>query len=66
MNAKGFEASVIFKGCNFLKNIANGYGGSIYIFDSGNFSFENCNFENNQAAYGGAIYFNINDELESK
>ena len=63
VNAKGFEAHVQFKACNFLKNSVNGYGGAIYLVDSGNFTFEDCNFENNKAAYGGAIYFNV--ELES-
>jgi len=63
VNAVWFEAIVKFKACNFLKNTAQGYGGAIYIFESGNFSFESCNFENNQASYGGAIYFD--DDLES-
>ena len=52
-----------FKSCQFLQNKAKEFGGAIYILDSGDISFENCSFENNEALYGGAIYYD--NEFES-
>ena len=55
--ADEFESIVKLKNCIFKENAAGEYGGAIYLFSSGNFTFENCTFDNNKAKYGGAIYY---------
>ena len=48
-----------FKNCKFLNNNAIGFGGGAYIitpyYDNSLVSFENCVFEGNRGALGGAL-----------
>ena len=50
--------------CNFIDNKANGdsgcWGGAVYMYLG---CVENCNFTNNSARYGGAVYFLRNGEV---
>ena len=43
--------------CNFSQNSASFYGGSIYLYKTGNLLLENNLFYKNSAKYGGAIYY---------
>ena len=52
------HCSATVRNCTFLSNLAHDFGGALYNVDdiiSTNLNVVDCNFENNTAAYGGAI-----------
>ena len=62
----GSEMQCKFDGINFVDGYAAYRGGAIAI-KTGAFSFENCNFSDNEsAADGGAMYFSASGELKFK
>ena len=62
----GSEMLCKFDGINFVEGYAAYRGGAIAI-KTGAFSFENCNFSDNEsAADGGAMYFSASGELKFK
>ena len=62
----GSEMLCKFDGINFVDGYAAHRGGAIAI-KTGAFSFENCNFSDNEsAADGGAMYFSASGELKFK
>lgn len=62
----GSEMLCKFDGINFVEGYAAHRGGAIAI-QTGAFSFENCNFSDNEsAADGGAMYFSASGELKFK
>ena len=62
----GSEMQCKFDGINFVEGYAAYRGGAIAI-KTGAFSFENCNFSDNEsAADGGAMYFSASGELKFK
>ena len=42
--------------CNFIENNCTSNGGALYMQSFGNALIKRCNFSNNNAPYGGAIY----------
>ena len=50
--------------CNFINNTANSYGGAVFFSSNG--TVTNCNFTANTATDGGAIYFDIVFDSDSK
>ena len=62
----GSEMLCKFDGINFVEGYAAYRGGAIAI-KTGAFSFENCNFSDNEsAADGGAMYFSASGSLKFK
>lgn len=62
----GSEMLCKFDGINFVEGYTAYRGGAIAI-KTGAFSFENCNFSDNEsAADGGAMYFSASGELKFK
>ena len=62
----GSEMLCKFDGINFVEGYTEYRGGAIAI-KTGAFSFENCNFfDNESAADGGAMYFSASGELKFK
>lgn len=49
------EATVNINGCDFSNNVANEYGGTMYIAKNGNVNITNSKFIGNSAKRGGAI-----------
>ncbi len=53
------ERSVKIDNCNFKNCFANDFGGAICVVGSSNYKVLNCNFTNCYAKYGGAISYDL-------
>ena len=51
------RSQITVSNCVFSQNSAQFEGGSIYIYQTGNITFENNSFYQNLATQGGAIYY---------
>ena len=51
------RSQITVSNCIFSRNSAQFQGGSIYIYRTGNITFENNSFYQNFAAQGGAMYY---------
>lgn len=54
------------KNCSFLNNKADKIGGALYKKVEYPITIINCTFENNEAPYGGTIYFDTTDRQTEK
>ncbi|WP_462316081.1 right-handed parallel beta-helix repeat-containing protein [Methanobrevibacter sp.] len=56
-------SGVTIRNLTIMNVNAHEYGGAIYFSGEGSGTVENCNFTNNSANNGGAVYFNCNGRL---